>query len=120
MFSFFVIPYILKFLISTGGTVLVSGGELFYDAGGLAGNYPVTNYTITISPAVFGQMVSIDFTYFKTQFSSFEQDALFIYDGVTATGNNIGKLMGDYSKKKQEMAALSMELEEEIPIALIY
>ena len=42
-----------QILISTGGTVPVSGGELFYDAGGLAGNYPVTNYTITLSPAVF-------------------------------------------------------------------
>ena len=88
-----------QILISTGGTVPVSGGELFYDAGGLAGNYPVTNYTITLSPAVPGQMVSIDFTYFKTQFSAFDEDALFIYDGATATGNNIGKLMGDYSKK---------------------
>ena len=84
-------------LISQGGTVNVSGGEIFYDAGGASGNYNNTSYTITLCPANAGEKVVVDFSYFKTQFSSFEEDALFIYDGNSATGNDIGKLMGDYS-----------------------
>ncbi len=91
-------------LISTGGTVPVSTGAIFYDAGGAAGNDGNTNYTITLAPATAGDRVCVDFTYFKTDFmvNSFgpnDEDALFIYDGATATGNDIGKLMGDYTAK---------------------
>jgi len=86
-------------LISQGGTVAVNNGDFFYDAGGAAGNDTNTSYTITLTPAVAGEMVALDFTYFKTMFTGSGEDALFIYDGPTATGNDIGKLMGDYSVK---------------------
>ena len=86
-------------LISAGGTVSVSTGDKFYDAGGALGNDGNTSYTITLCPAIAGQKVALDFTYFKTNFTGGAEDALFIYDGATATGNDIGKLMGDYSIK---------------------
>jgi len=88
-------------LISTGGTVNVtgSGTEVFYDAGGPAGNDGNTSYTITLAPANPGEKVLLDFTSFKTMFSSTDEDPLYIYDGPTATGLNIGKLMGDYTIK---------------------
>lgn len=88
-------------LISQGGTVTVSGGEMFYDAGGPSGNDGNTNYTITLCPANAGDMVALDFNYFKTTFDWMwnEEDALYIYDGPTATGSDIGKLMGDYTIK---------------------
>lgn len=93
-----------QILISQGGTVTVNGGETFYDAGGAAGNDGNTDYTITLAPATSGDRVCVDFTYFKTNFmlnlfGANEEDALFIYDGSTATGNDIGKLMGDYTAK---------------------
>ena len=86
-------------LISTGGTVNVNGGEIFYDAGGAAGNDGNTSYTITLCPAVAGEAVALDFTYFKTMFDGGPEDPLFIYDAATVSGLNIGKLMGDYSIK---------------------
>jgi aerobic-type carbon monoxide dehydrogenase small subunit (CoxS/CutS family) len=89
-------------LISDGGTVSVSTGDKFYDAGGPTGNDGNTDYTITLCPANPGEMVVLDFTYFKTHFNDLysEEDALFIYDGPVATpGNDIGKLMGDYAVK---------------------
>lgn len=86
-------------LISQGGTVSVNNGDMFYDAGGAASVDGNTGYTITLCPAVAGEMVCLDFTYFKTMFSGSAEDALFIYDGITATGNDIGKLMGDFSVK---------------------
>jgi len=46
-------------LISNGGTVLVNGGELFYDAGGAIGNDGNTNHTITLKPAKIGEVLSI-------------------------------------------------------------
>ena len=87
--------------ISTGGTVNVSTGAKFYDAGGPAGDDTNTSYTITLCPNTPGEKVALDFTYFKTHFNDLynEQDALFIYDGPTVTGNDIGKLMGDYNLK---------------------
>ncbi|MBN2669229.1 MAG: hypothetical protein JXR60_08360, partial [Bacteroidales bacterium] len=90
-------------LISQGGTVNVSGGEMFYDAGGPAGNDGNTDYTITLCPSVAGEAVALDFTYFKTMWVDGwvnpEEDPLYIYDGNTVTGSDIGKLMGDYTVK---------------------
>ena len=76
-------------LISQGGTVNVSGGETFYDAGGAAGTDGNTSYTITLMPPS-GKSVCVDFT----SFSSFE--SLDIYDGTTTAATNIGSLKGNY------------------------
>ena len=88
-------------LISQGGSVTVSTGDKFYDAGGPSGNDGNTDYTITLCPSTAGDMVALDFTYFKTHWNWLwgEEDALYIYDGTTATGIDIGKLMGDYTVK---------------------
>ena len=88
-------------LISQGGSVTVSTGDKFYDAGGPSGNDGNTDYTITLCPSTAGDMVALDFTYFKTHWNWLwgEEDALYIYDGTTATSIDIGKLMGDYTVK---------------------
>ena len=90
-----------QILISTGGTVPVSGGELFYDAGGAAGNDGNTNYTITLSPATPGEMVCVDFTSFITEMDSWGgingADKLEIFDGPTIASKNIGSLQGNYA-----------------------
>ena len=92
-----------QILISTGGTVPVSGGELFYDAGGAAGNDGNTNYTITLSPATTGEMVCVDFTSFITEMDSWGgingADKLEIFDGPTTASKNIGSLQGNYGNK---------------------
>ena len=89
-----------QILISTGGTVPVSGGELFYDAGGAAGTDGNTNYTITLSPATPGEMVCVDFTSFITEMDSWGgingADKLEIFDGPTIASKNIGSLQGNY------------------------
>ena len=77
-------------LISQGGIVNVSGGEMFYDAGGAAGNDGNVSYTITLLPAISGQGVCVDFT----SFSSYE--TLEIFDGNSVAANNIGTLQGNY------------------------
>ncbi|WMW76937.1 T9SS type B sorting domain-containing protein [Flavobacterium sp. 20NA77.7] len=76
--------------ISQGGIVNVTGGETFYDAGGLLGNDGNTSYTITLMPPS-GKSVCVDFT----SFSSFE--ALDIFDGTSVSSTNIGSLKGNYS-----------------------
>ncbi len=89
-------------LISTGGSVNVSTGDKFYDAGGPAGVDGNTDYTITLYPVTAGERVVLDFTYFKTHFNDLwsEYDKLIIYDGPVATpGTDIGQLMGDYGDK---------------------
>ena len=92
-----------QILISNGGTVPVSGGELFYDAGGAAGNDGNTNYTITLSPATPGEMVCVDFTSFITEMDSWGgingADKLEIFDGPTTASKNIGSLQGNYGNK---------------------
>ena len=92
-----------QILISNGGTVPVSGGELFYDAGGAAGTDGNTNYTITLSPATPGEMVCIDFTSFITEMDSWGgingADKLEIFDGPTTAYKNIGSLQGNYGNK---------------------
>ena len=87
--------------ISDGGTVYVNGGETFYDAGGAAGADGNTPYTITLKPSKTGESVCVNFTNFQTylDFNGLTgADRLEIYDGLTATGKNIGSLQGDYSK----------------------
>lgn len=89
-------------LINQSTSVAVAGGELFYDAGGSVGNDGNTDYTMTLTPSLLGNKICLDFTYFKTTFLTNnigpnDEDALFIYDGITASGSSIGKLMGDYS-----------------------
>ena len=84
-------------LISQGGTVNVNHGDLFYDAGGAAGNDNNTSYTITLMPAVAGEKVCVDFTMFKTYLGSLGGDVVDIYDGSTTASPNIGSLMGDYT-----------------------
>jgi hypothetical protein len=78
-------------LISQGGTVNVSGGEVFYDAGGAAGNDGNTTYTITLAPAIAGQAVCVDFTSFISN------GRLDIFDGSNTAATNIGTLRGNYS-----------------------
>ena len=77
-------------LISQGGTVNVSGGETFLDAGGTNGNDGNTSYTITLMPPN-GKSVCVDFT----SFSSF--DTLDIFDGNSVLSTNIGSLKGNYA-----------------------
>ena len=79
-----------QILISQGGTVNVTGGEIFYDAGGAAGNDGNTSYTITLMPANSGKAVCVDFT----SFSSYE--SLEIFDGTSVSATNIGTLKGNY------------------------
>ena len=88
-------------LINQPGMALVNNGGKFYDAGGPTGNDGNTSYTKTLCPSTPGEMVALDFVSFKTHFNYLysEEDALFIYNGTSATGNDIGKLMGDYSAK---------------------
>jgi len=79
-------------LVSQGGSVAVNNGDLFYDAGGLAGNDGTGSgiYTITLTPAVAGESVCVDFTSFVCA------DKLDIYDGINTSATNIGTLVGNY------------------------
>jgi gliding motility-associated-like protein len=90
-------------LISQGGTVNVSGGETFYDAGGAAGNDGNTSYTITLCPATVGYKVALNFTFFETYFYSDaftnEKDMLNIHNGNSIAASNIGSLTGNYSQR---------------------
>jgi hypothetical protein len=86
-------------LISQGGTVNVSGGEMFYDAGGAAGNDGNTSHTITLCPSVAGQKVLLDFTQFTTFYDSSSRDVLNIHNGNSTTAANIGLLTGNYSNR---------------------
>ncbi|MBT6746952.1 MAG: hypothetical protein HOB26_10380, partial [Flavobacteriales bacterium] len=73
------------YLVSTGGTVNTCGGT-FYDPGGVAGNYGVSDlYTMTFcsnDPDPNSQIV-FDFTYWDLEGCC---DFLSIYDGTNATG----------------------------------
>jgi len=87
--------------IGQGGTVLVNGGELFYDgtiAGGTSGVDGNTNYTITLAPAVAGKRVCLDFTSFNTYYSTFDEkgDSVCIFDGSNTSANKIATLRGNY------------------------
>ena len=92
------------FLISTGGTVSVNNGDLFYDAGGAAGNDGNTNYCITLKPAVSGQSLCLDFSLFNTYYdvSSLSWgygDSVCIFDGASTSVNKIATLTGNYGTK---------------------
>lgn len=80
-------------LISQGGTVAVSDGDLFYDSGDVSGNDNNNNYTITLSPAVSGERVCLDFSMFNTKYN---QDIITIYDGINTSAPVIARLTGDY------------------------
>ena len=92
-----------QILISQGGNVPVNNGNLFYDAGGAAGNDGNTNHTITLSPAIPGEIVCVDFTSFITEMGSWSglngADKLEIFDGPTTASKNIGSLQGNYGNK---------------------
>lgn len=65
-------------------------GAMFYDPGGASGNYANnTNYTVTICPINPGDIVSLVFSMFNTEFI----DGLSIYDGT----NTAAPLLGTYS-----------------------
>lgn len=65
-------------------------GAMFYDPGGASGNYANnTNYTVTICPMIPGDMVSLAFSLFNTEFI----DGLSIYDGT----NTAAPLLGTFS-----------------------
>ncbi len=88
-------------LISIGGTVNVNGGEIFYDAGGTAGNDGNVNRTITLCPSAAGKNVCVDFTMFNTFYnvSSLSYaygDSLCLFDGASITSNKIATLSGNY------------------------
>ncbi|PLX05866.1 MAG: hypothetical protein C0596_15300 [Marinilabiliales bacterium] len=88
-------------LISTGVTVYVDSGDKFYDAGGPSGDDGNTSYTMTMCPSTPGEKVAVDFNYFVSTWDSMwdDEDRLVIYDGPTATGQDIGDLKGDYTIK---------------------
>jgi gliding motility-associated-like protein len=91
-------------LISTGGTVAVHDGDNFYDAGGLSGVDGNTNYTITLTPAVSGESVCLDFTTFNTYYdvsalSYAYGDSVCIFDGSNTSASKIATLTGNYGVK---------------------
>ena len=87
--------------ISDGLSIVVNGGETFYDAGGAAGVDGNTNQIITLKPANTGEAVCVDFNMFNTYFdgSLNSSDRLNLYDGNTNATLNIGSLTGNYSLK---------------------
>ena len=82
-----------QILISQGGSVAVNNGDIFYDAGGAAGTDGNVSKTITLTPAVAGQAICIDFTTFKSA------GTLEIFDGSTTAAKNIGTFTQDFTKK---------------------
>ena len=78
---------------------------MFYDAGGSGGNDGNTNYTITLVPAVAGEMVCLDFSMFNTYYdgtsgTSIVGDSVCIFDGSTSLDSlKITTLIGNYGSK---------------------
>ncbi|HQY80413.1 MAG TPA: hypothetical protein PLJ63_11570 [Flavobacteriales bacterium] len=67
-------------------------GAMFYDPGGASGNYANnTNYTVTICPINPGDMVSLVFSVFNTEFI----DGLSIYDGTNTAAPLLGTFTGN-------------------------
>jgi gliding motility-associated-like protein len=95
--------YSQNVLINQGGTVSVNGGEIFYDAGGPAGNDGNANQTITLCPNNPNEKVAVIFTSFTTYFYSDaftdEKDMLNIFNGNSISDLNIGSLTGDYTQR---------------------
>ncbi len=104
---FCVIDSFGQILISTGGTVAVNDGDMFYDAGGSAGVDGNTNYTITLTPAIAGESICLDFTTFNTYYNSSTEkgDSVCIFDGSSIAANKIASLMGNYSVKWSNASA---------------
>ncbi len=66
-------------------------GGMFYDPGGASANYANnTNYTVTICPINPGDMVSLAFSMFNTEFV----DGLSIYDGTSTAAPLLGTFSG--------------------------
>ncbi len=99
IFALFLFNANSQILISQGGTVPVNNGDLFYDAGGAAGNDNNTNYTITLTPAVVGERICLEFTSFNTYYGGSNQgDFVNIYDANTTTAAaQIAQITGDFS-----------------------
>jgi gliding motility-associated-like protein len=85
-------------LISSGSSVAVNDGDMFYDAGGAAGVDGNTNYTITLTPAVTGESICLDFTMFNTYYNVNTEvgDSVCLFDGTNTSANKIATLMGNY------------------------
>jgi len=84
--------------INQGGTVTVSDGDMFYDAGGSSGTDGNANYTITLCPMNSGDRICLDFSMFNTYYNSSagKGDSLCIFDGNSTSGTKIATLMGNY------------------------
>ena len=80
-------------LIGQASSVSVTDGDMFYDAGGSGGTDGNVSKTITLTPAVSGQGICIDFTSFKSD------GKLEIFDGSTVTATNIGTFTKDFGTK---------------------
>jgi hypothetical protein len=85
------------------GTAFTTGSAKFYDSGGPDGDYMNNqNSTLTIHPTTAGAKVSVTFDYFSTAiqyydastFSSNNNDILYVYDGNSIAGSQIGALQG--------------------------
>jgi hypothetical protein len=85
------------------GTAYTACSRKFYDAGGPDGDYMNNqNSTLTIYPSTPGAKASVTFDYFNTAigyydpstFSSNNNDILYVYDGNSISGAQIGALMG--------------------------
>ena len=105
----FYFSYSQNILISQGGTVLVTGTEILYDAGGPSNNDTNQDYTITLVPSVPGQKVYLDFSEFNTYFDENSPggnpngliangDYLDIFDGNSVTSIQLCELSGNFSQ----------------------
>ena len=99
LFLFLNTDLVSQILISTGGSVPVNNGDILYDSGGAAGNDNNTSYTITLTPAIAGERICLEFTAFNTYYSgSNSGDFVKIYDAITATASaQIAEITGDFS-----------------------
>ncbi|MEH6535564.1 MAG: T9SS type A sorting domain-containing protein [Psychroserpens sp.] len=74
------------------GTFNRCAPDLFFDSGGLGGNYSNNeNYVSTICPEVSGESITVDFLSFNTQLNV---DVLTIYDGDNTSAPIIGSYAG--------------------------
>ena len=89
-------------IMSSSGNYTVCAGN-FYDAGGLANDYPNNqNVTVTLYPATAGAKLSVTFDSFRTAvlyydqttFTSNNNDILFIYNGNSVNAPQIGAMQG--------------------------
>jgi hypothetical protein len=97
-----VTPYSNDIVMSESGTYTRCFAN-FYDGGNKNGNYPKKqNVVVTILPSVPGAKISVTFHSFKTQTSykdstdttHIDHDILYVYNGNSIAGTQIGALMG--------------------------